>query len=412
LKRLAFVLLAFLVWIVGVGAHAVADPILILISFDGFRWDYLDRYPAPNLKALAADGVRARGLIPSFPSFTFPNHYTIVTGLYPGHHGIVANTIDDLSFPERFTMSAETARDPRWWGGEPIWVTAERQGKRSASMFWPGSEAPIGGITRARFVPFDDKVSNADRVGKVLEWLSLPAAERPSFLNVYFSETDHAGHDHGPDSTEVRDAVAHVDAALGDLIAGVHRLGLDDRTTEVVVSDHGMAATPPGHLVYLDDYVDQYDIDFVDMGAMLQLRPYRGLEDAIYRRLHGRVPHVTIYRREETPARWHYRDNPRIQPIIGVADEGWTITTHEREKTRAEDPEAKPRGGAHGYDPRLRSMQGLFVAAGPRVRRGLVVAPFENVHIYDFLCALLDLKPAPNDGDPAVTRKFFASTSH
>src|SRR2546425_8041061 len=155
------------------------DPILLLISFDGWRWDYIDRVPAPNLKALAARGVRAAELIPSFPTFTFPNHYTIVTGLYPDHHGIVQNTIDDLAYAERFTMSAATAREGRWWGGEPMWVTAERQGRRSAPLSWPGTEAPIGGVRPTAWLPFDDKVSNTDRVGQLLDLLALPPERRP-----------------------------------------------------------------------------------------------------------------------------------------------------------------------------------------------------------------------------------------
>ena len=381
------------------------EPILILISFDGWRWDYIDRVPAPNLRALASRGVRAKELIPSFPSFTFPNHYTIVTGLYPQHHGIVANTMADPGFPERFTMSSGTAKDPRWWGGEPIWVTASLQGRRAAPMFWPGSEAPIRGVRPTYWVPFDDKVTNAGRVAQSLGWLALPESQRPAFLTVYFSEVDHAGHDYGPESAELRTAAAHLDEALGGIIEGVKRLGLDDRTTVVVVSDHGMTPVADDRLIFVDDYVDLRLVDVVESGALLQAAPRTGTVDAIYRLLHGKNPHLAIYKREQLPARFHYRNNPRIQPIVGVLDEGWTVTTHEAEANRK--PDTKPRRGAHGYDTRLRSMHGLFVAAGPPIRRGIIAAPFENVHIYDLLCAVLKLTPAANDGDPAVTRRFL-----
>src|SRR5258706_10527173 len=205
------------------------NPIVILISFDGWRWDYIDRAPVPNLTALAARGVRAKALIPSFPSLTFPNHYTIVTGLYPGHHGIVSNTMWTPTLG-RFTMSSPVVRDAAWWGGEPIWVTAIRQNRRAMSMFWPGSEAPINGTRPDRWWPFDGSVPNAERVTRVLDWLALPERERPSVVTLYFQEVDHIGHVNGPDSREVLEAAAHLHTALGQLIAGITRLGLPART--------------------------------------------------------------------------------------------------------------------------------------------------------------------------------------
>jgi predicted AlkP superfamily pyrophosphatase or phosphodiesterase len=404
-----WLLLALACALVGVAPTAQRrpdpEPIVILVSFDGWRWDYVDRVRAPNLKELASRGVRATELIPSFPSFTFPNHYTIVTGLYPEHHGIVANTMTEPGFPERFTMSSETSRDARWWGGEPIWVTAVRQGLRASAMFWPGSEVAVSGVRPTYWVPFDDTVPNAERVARSLGSLALPESQRPAFLTLYFSEVDHAGHDAGPDSAELLTAATHLDEALGELIDGVKRLGLADRTTVVVVSDHGMTPVADDRLIFLDDYVDASVVDVVETGALLQLAPRSGTVDAIYRQLHGKDPHLTIYKREELPGRYHYRNNPRIQPIVGILDEGWLVTTHEAEAKRK--PDARPRRGAHGYDTRLRSMHGLFVAAGPPIRRGLVVAPFENIHIYNLLCAVLKLTPARNDGDPAVTRRFL-----
>ena len=406
LRRLAILLALTLVCGAPVAQRRSADPpILILVSFDGWRWDYIDRAIVPNLKALAARGVRAKGLIPSFPSLTFPNHYTLVTGLYPEHHGIVSNTVADPTFPERFRMSSPTVRDARWWGGEPIWVTAIRQNRIAMDMFWPGSEAPIGGVSPTRWWPFDGTVSNEERVTRVLDWFALPAAEQPAFVSLYFQEVDHIGHVNGPDSPEVMTAAGHLDTALGQLIAGVRRLGLEDRTTFVVVSDHGMAKHSDDQMIYLDDAVDPKSVDLISPGEFLQIAPRSGTVDDLYRVLRGKLQHITIYKRDQVPAALHYRGHPRMAPIVGVLDEGWLITTREAEARRR--PDAEARGGLHGFDPKFQSMHGLFVAAGPDVRQGLVVAPFENIHVYDLLCSILKITPAKNDGHSSVTRGFL-----
>lgn len=381
-------------------------PILLLVSFDGWRADYASRAPVPNLEALTTHGVRAEALIPSFPTKTFPNHYTIVTGLYPEHHGIIANVIEDPAIGERFTMSAKTALDPRWWGGEPVWNTARRQGLRTAAMFWPGSEVPIGGMQPDYWMPFDDDMPDEDRVRQVLEWLALPEEQRPSLVTLYFSDVDTAGHDYGPESPQVQAAIAKLDAQLGAVVSGVERLGLLPRTTIAVVSDHGMSQLDEQRVIFVDDYLDLNDARVVDWSPLLMLQPQPGKDDVVYRALAGRHPALHVYRREETPAELHYRSNPRIPPILALADDGWTITSHARfDRARAS---GGLRGGDHGYDPRAASMQALFVAAGPRLRRGVTVVPFENVHLYDFFCAILEIAPAPNDGDPRVTRPLFA----
>jgi Type I phosphodiesterase / nucleotide pyrophosphatase len=413
--RLFVRLLVVIAMAIAIGASAAQtqqrpDPILILVSFDGWRWDYLDRANVPNLKALAARGVRATELIPVFPSLTFPNHYTIVTGLYPAHHGIVGNSMWTPTLG-RFSLSSNAVRNAAWWGGEPIWVTAIRQGRRAMDMFWPGGEAPIGGITPTQLWPFDASVPNEERVTRVLDWLALPDAERPSLVTLYFQEVDHVGHVSGPDSQEVLEAATHLDAALGQLLAGITRLGLSDRTDIVVVSDHGMTKHTDDMMIVLDDAADPKTMNVISTGELVQVAPQTegvdGLRttDAVYGALHGKLPHLAIYRGNEVPTRYHYRGSPHMAPIVGVPDEGWMVTTREQEARRR--PDADPRRGGHGYDPAIRAMHGLFVAAGPDLRQGLVVAPFQNIHIYDLLCAILRLKPAANDGDPSVTRRFL-----
>jgi predicted AlkP superfamily pyrophosphatase or phosphodiesterase len=393
----------------GCAARAQSDtPPLILVSFDGFRWDYLDKAPTPNLHRLAARGVRSRGLIPSFPSVTFPNHYTLVTGLYPGHHGVVANRMYDPGTGRRFAISnrAETT-DSMWWSGAtPLWVTAERSGKRAGTMFWPGSEAEIGGVRPSYWLPYDEAMSGNARVDKVLEWLDLPPGKRPTFLTLYFSDTDSAGHRQGPDSEEVRQAIVRLDGYLGRLLQGLEARGLARRANIVVVSDHGMAAVGPGQTLTLDRFIRLDDVDVVDTDPALALIPKPGKLDAVYRALSSASPHLRVFRRSETPFAWHYRDHPRIPPLIGMVDEGWRIErgTIVDTVTRAVRP---PPRGEHGYEPSVESMRGIFIAAGPAFKEGVVVSPVENVHVYGALAVALQVTPEKNDGDMAVSRMFL-----
>lgn len=373
-------------------------PIVVLVSLDGWRWDYLDRAKAPNLRALAARGVKAEAFIPVFPSKTFPVHYTIVTGLYPEHHGITANVISDPTIGQLFTMSSATARDPRWWGGEPVWITARRQGLRTASMFWPGSDVAIAGQQPDDWHPYNRSVPNADRVRQVLDWLGRPPAERPAFVTLYFSDVDAAGHDAGPDSTDVLNAAARLDRLIGELISGIDKLGLSSQTTIVALSDHGMSAISRDRRIYLDDYVDRRSFDLQDSGPVVSIFPRRSTTAAeIQRALDGRHPQMAVYLREQMPERLHYRAHPRIPPVIGIAADGWTIVA------RSLLTSIRDESGAHGYDPANRSMHGFFIAAGPLLREGVVVPQFEAVHVYELLCRLLGITPSPNDGDAAVT---------
>lgn len=379
-------------------------PIVILISIDGWRWDYLERFAPPTLSRLAASGVRSEGLVPVFPSKTFPNHYTIVTGLYPERHGIVSNSMLDPGLPGRFTLSnRDVQQDTRWWGGEPLWVTTERQGQVAATMFWPGSDAEIAGDRPTDWKVFDTDVPNAERVDQILAWLKEPDPARPTFLTLYFSTVDSAGHDGGPEAPETRAAAHDVDGAIARLVAGVDSLGLTARTNFVLVSDHGMAALSRDRTIVLDDYIDVSDVDLVDSSPILGVNPRTGSIDALYTALKDKHPALQVFTRDALPSEYRLRGHPRLPAVIGVADDGWHVTTRqmlEREKGRA-------LAGTHGYDPRHRSMHGLFIATGPQFRSGVVVPAFENVHIYELLCRVLGLRPASNDGNPAVTAAFL-----
>ncbi len=386
---------------------AGAEPIVILVSLDGFRWDYPEKYATetPRLRELAADGVRAERMISCFPTLTFPNHYSIATGLRPEHHGIVNNRFYDPALQATFIYkNHECAVDGRWWGGEPIWITAVKQGRRSACLFWPGSEAEIAGARPTYYRAFDDSLTSAQRVDGLLAWLSLPAEQRPGFCTLYLDAVDHAGHDYGPDAPETAAAIREVDAALDRLCTGLEARGLREVTDLVIVSDHGMTAVDPAHTVLLDDLVDLNSVQVDCLGTQAGLRPVQGTAEQLLARVRRVLPaalHGCL--RSEVPERFHYRDNPRIPPVLVLADEGWEVTTRAEQARRK-----KPERGDHGYDNLLVSMGATFVANGPAFRRGVVLPPFENIEVYNLLCAVLGLRPAPNDGDATLIRTALA----
>lgn len=409
-------LVAFVVFVLaacGAAATRTAQPVqaardtLILVSIDGFRADYLDLGLTPRLSALATDGVRAQAMRPSFPSLTFPNHYTLVTGLTPDHHGIIHNVVEDPHLPGRFVYNKpETTGDQRWWnGGEPIWVGAQRQGLRTATMFWPGSDVVIRGTRPWQWRPFDKNLTPDDRVGTVLHWLALPAAERPRFITLYFEQVDKAGHDYGPDSEELRAALAAIDAALGRLVDGLVQAGLAASTNLVIVSDHGMVATSRERLVFVDDFVDFNRIRAVNLGIAAGFAPQQGQSRYADATLLAPRPHMQCWRKDDVPARFRYGKNARVPPIVCIADPGWILTTHEYLANR----NGRVPGGEHGYDNAIPEMAALFVAHGPAFRRGAVVPPFDNVDVYPLLAHLLGIRPAANDGDPATMRAMLAA---
>jgi predicted AlkP superfamily pyrophosphatase or phosphodiesterase len=376
--------------------RAAAGPqTVVLVSLDGFRPDYLDRPGAVNLRALAAEGVRARAMEPVFPTKTFPNHYSLVTGLHPARSGIISNTMED---PElgRFAISDTNAvRDARWWGGEPFWVTVERQGLRAAAFFWPGSEAAIDGIRPTWYERFDDSVPFDTRVRRVLSWLRLPADSAPRFITLYFSAVDGAGHRYGPAAPQTDSAIARVDSAIGALRAGIRQMGGRGRGVNViVVSDHGMAPVSRDRLVFLDDLMDLAGVRVVDWSPVAMLRPPPERVAEVVRALSA-SPHLRVYPKEEIPDRFRFRDHPRIPPVIAIAEEGWSITTRAR---LAALPPNWSWGGDHGYDNALPSMQALFAAAGPAFARGRVVDRVRAVDLYDLMASILGVVPAPNDG--------------
>jgi len=371
-------------------------PSLLLVSFDGFRWDYVEKARTPNLHRLIKEGVRAEALIPSFPTKTFPNHYAIVTGLYPEHNGIIANNIWDPHLQRKFaTENRKEVGSSDWWAGEPIWVTAAKAGMKTGVLFWPGSEAAIEGVRPTYWLLHDSKMSHEKRLEAFFGWLDKPQPDRPQFFTLYFQDVDDAGHHYGPGSPEQVAAVEKVDATLGKLLTGLKARGILDKFNIVVVSDHGMISVRPENNIFLEDYVDLASVRVSDWAPVLMINGGNANAELITKL--RRMPHVQVYRKEDLPERLHFRDNDRIPPVIAIAEPGWMITTREKLKKRE-----YPAWGEHGYDNADRDTWGIFIARGPAFKRGLRIPPFANIHIYNALCSSLGLQPAPNDGSPDV----------
>jgi predicted AlkP superfamily pyrophosphatase or phosphodiesterase len=376
--------------------NAVAQrtkPYVVLVSLDGFRYDYAARYDAKNLLDLALHGASApKGMIPSYPSLTFPNHYTMVTGLYPEHHGIVANSFYDPKRKETFLYTNPKSNgDGSWYGGTPLWVLAEQQGMRSASFFWPGSEAEIHGKRPSYYLHFDDKFPDDERVEQVLAWLKLPVRLRPHFVTLYYSNVDHAGHTYGPDAPETGEAVRHVDELIGKLSEGIATLGL--RVDLIVIADHGMVATQ-GDWITLDKWADLSQ--FQTSGPLLYAKSEADAEKA-YNSLQGATDTFEVYRRAKMPEHLHFDSNPREGDPVVVPTGPFNILAHSPANLM------KPNRGAHGYDPdTMPSMKAIFYAAGPDIRAGVTVAPFENIHLYPLIAEILGLRIGPVDGQLRV----------
>jgi predicted AlkP superfamily pyrophosphatase or phosphodiesterase len=385
------------------GANAPAQqakPYVVLVSLDGFRYDYAGKYGAKHLLALGAQGAMAgQGMIPSYPSLTFPNHYTVVTGLYPEHHGIVANSFYDPARKQRYSYNDPISnRDGSWYGGTPLWVLAEKQGMRSACFFWPGSEAEIDGGRPSYYLNFDDHFPDEKRIDQVIAWLRLPAEQRPHFITLYYSTVDHAGHQFGPDSPETATAVQHVDQLVGVLWADLARLQLP--IDLIVVSDHGMEREQ-GAWIDLSSYAGLEN--FITVGSLLYPKSEAAAEKA-YQELKIKSDAFTVYRRKRVPAALHYNSNAREGDPVVVPNGPYAI----RAQVPADD--RPPEAGVHGYDPRvMKSMRALFLAVGPDIRPGSKLEPFENVNVYPLVAKILGLDAPQVDGSLNVLSNILKS---
>jgi predicted AlkP superfamily pyrophosphatase or phosphodiesterase len=379
------------------------DPHVILISLDGFRYDYVQRFQPENLQEFIAGGVSANSLIPSFPTMTFPNHYTIATGLRPEHHGIVDNSFYDPIKNDIYRINRrDLVIDGSWYGGTPLWVLAEKNGMKTASYFFVGSEADVQGVRPSYYYDYDGKVNNLTRVSKVFEWLQMPDSVRPRMITMYFSDMDDVGHSYGAiNDSQLSTRLAQLDRELGALFEGVK--SLDQEVNIIVVSDHGMADVPLGNYIALDGITEQISGRVVNSGALAHLY----LEDPkdkrkVIEQINENAVGFTVF---DPSDKKYYRDlsayGDRIGDVIVLADLGYYFIENEEyreviaRRMRMDETSVK---GTHGYSQEYPEMHGIFYAQGPQLKSGLTIESFDNIHVFPLICKILGL-PIPDDID-------------
>jgi len=366
-------------------------PYVIMVSFDGFRYDYINKTETPNFDKLAKNGVKAESLIPVFPSLTFPNHYSIATGAYSGTHNITGNSFYDKQFKEKYNFHDRSkVKDPKFYKSEPIWVTAERQGIRTASFYWVGTEAPIKGYSPSIFKYYDGSVPFVARIDSVINWLQLPEDIRPKLILLYFSEPDYTGHIMGTNTSDIIRIVSEMDTLLGYLFEKLEKLSIYSSLNIFVLSDHGMADVSTERLIILDDYISRMDALYIrGRGSHVQFdikKEYNEYENIFIKELET-IPNCKYWRKNKIPERFQFQNNNTNDYLL-LADEGWLITTL---VDHYDNPFIIK--GMHGYDPSLANMHGIFYAKGIDIKSAKIIPSFENIHIYPLICKLLDITP-------------------
>lgn len=390
-------------------AQKSTDQYVLLVSFDGFRHDYVERFNLPNFKKFISEGAAASGMIPSFPSKTFPNHYTLVTGLYPGNHGLVDNGFYDPDQEKLYTMrNRQAVTDSSFYGGIPLWQLARQNGLKSASYFWVGSELKQETLHPDYYFEYNQSVPFVQRVDKVIEWLSMPEAERPRMITLYFSSPDSESHRYGPLAPETKEKVLEMDSLLGMMMNRIDSTKLP--VNIILVSDHGMKELidKTSTYIYLDELVKtKGNIRVVNGGTQAHL--YTGSQaqsDSLATALKKVAKDFSVVSRKNFPQEWFY-NNPRSGDILVIANPGKYIVTGEKQD-HLQDSNKGGTFGVHGYDPaKVKDMQGIFYARGPRVKRGKKIAPFENIHVYPLIALMLALDLPPIDGKADVLRPIL-----
>lgn len=362
----------------------------VIISLDGCRWDYPLMYATPNLDEIGKTGVS--GIMqPSFPSLTFPNHYTLATGLVPDHHGIIGNTFYDKESGLTFSLgNKQTKQDPRFWGGEPIWITAKKQGKRVGVVYWPGSDVAIQGTYPDYYFDYEKKplLTFTERIAEIEHMLKMPEDKRPQLIMAYFDEPDHSGHSFGPESKQTRKAIETLDCLIGQLWNDIKRMPDAGDINLIITSDHGMGRNSKQRIIHVKDYLDKNWYEKVTYGFPTMIAPKKGCEAKILKALQN-VPHLSAYKKTEVPKYLNYGTNKNIDGIVVITDIGFVTGEGDRVLN-----------GNHGFDPTYGDMNVIFRAVGPDFKSGYTKEEtFKNVNVYPLLNHLLGTTPAPCDGN-------------
>ena len=367
------------------------DQYVIILSLDGFRYDYTDKAATPNFDKIESMGVKSR-IKSSFPTKTFPNHYTIATGLYPDHHGIVNNSFFDPTRQVMYKISdRDKVEDGYFYGGEPIWVTAEKQGVKSASFFWVGSEAEIKGFRPSIWKRYDHYFPFYQRADSVIAWLQLPEEKRPHLITWYLSQPDSYGHKYGPNSQQIADTIVGLDKILGYFMDKLEKLDIADNVNFIITSDHGMQEITHQKSVVLMDYLNP-DWQYYPAGGnpTYSIWAKTGFKDSIENAL-SNIPHLNLYTKANIPARLNYMTNERCGDFVVTTDSSWALFVDNVPNFSV--------GGTHGYDNDISSMDAIFYAYGPAFKNNYVHPRFNNVDIYNIMCDILKLDAAANDGN-------------
>lgn len=391
MKKISSIAFALLMVLCGCSQKENEKPTLVIVSMDGFRWDYSDMNDTPTLDSIAKFGVKAKSMIPCFPTTTFANHYSIATGLYPDNHGIVQNSFYAPEFGEKYTFANDrySIGERKFYGGEPIWVTAEKQGVKSATFYWVGGDADIQGIRPSYWKRFQSGFPFEQRIDTVLYWLQLPEVERPNLIMLYFEEPDAVGHQFGPTHDSTKMMVNYLDHLMGVLSKKINKLPNADNIDLIILSDHGMAQLSQDKIVVLDQFVDTALMAFYDGGnPVMNIKAKEGQTENLYNAL-KKIEHVKVWKHGELPEHLHYGTNPRTHDITVSAEDTWSIYWSWNNMTM---------NGAHGYDFNNPDVQAIFYAIGPSFKKGYEKESFQNIHLYPLMAKILNLQASQTDG--------------